>query len=133
LALAKNQAVELTYHVGDLKELDFEKASFDAVGLIYAHFPADVKSAIHQQIDTYLKPGGVVIFEAFSKSHLELRKKNPKVGGPPDINMLYSVEEISNDFSNYDFLLLKEEVTNLTEGKFHNGESAVIRFVGRKR
>ena len=133
LELAKSESVDLAYHVGDFKELSFQKAYFDAVGLIYAHFPPNDKLAIHQQIDTYLKEGAVVIFEAFSKSHLALRKKNPKVGGPANLDMLFSTDEILRDFHNYEILYLKEEVVNLAEGSFHNGESSVIRFVGRKK
>jgi len=132
LALARSKSVELDYHVGQFQELEFEKESFDAVGLIYAHFPASIKSQIHRQIDAYIKPGGIVIFEAFSKSHLELRKKDPQVGGPMDIDMLFSTDETISDFDNYDIIYLQEETVNLAEGLFHNGESSVVRFVGRK-
>lgn len=132
LTLAKEQGVELNYLVGDLAALSFDKASFDAIGLIYAHFGADNKSALHEQLDKYLKVGGHVIFEAFSKKHLELRKQNPKVGGPNNIDTLFSKEEIRNDFKNYEVLLLEEQEIELNEGKYHIGKGSVIRFVGKK-
>ena len=54
-------------------------------------------------------------------------------GGPKDVKMLYSKEEIRNDFPAFEILKLCEEITELDEGIYHNGKSAVIRFVGRKK
>ncbi|TDW50063.1 methyltransferase family protein [Flavobacterium sp. 270] len=132
LKLAKENNISLEYSVGDLEELEFEKNSFDAIGLIYAHFSAEAKSKLHQKLDTYLKSGGIIIFEAFSKSHFHFKKQNPKVGGPDNIDDLFSKEEILADFKNYEILLLSEEEIVLNEGKFHIGTGSVIRFVGKK-
>lgn len=132
LQLAKAHNVALDYMVGDLAQLSFEKEAFDALGLVYAHFPAAKKSLYHRKLHDFLRPGGIVIFEAFSKGHLPHRKADPKVGGPKDMDMLFSKEEILADFENYEVLLLAEEDVLLSEGKYHRGKGAVIRFVGRK-
>ena len=132
LQLAAEKGVSLEYHVGDLAQLHFAPASFDAMGLIYAHFPGDQKSALHRQLNSYIKPGGIIIFEAFSKSHLNYVLRNPAVGGPRDIAALFSKEELFADFNNYEVLLLEEMEVDLQEGKYHNGKGSVIRFVGRK-
>lgn len=131
--LAKEKNVDLEYSVGDLEELHFEAESFDAIGLIYAHFAAEKKSLLHKKLNDYLKPGGIVIFEAFSKLHLLYNGIDPKVGGPKDINMLFSITEIATDFENYEILLLEEKEIILEEGKYHIGKGSVIRFVGRKK
>lgn len=133
LQLAKEQQVTIAYVVGDLEELTFPPASFDAVALIYAHFGAHKKSLLHRKLSTFLKPGGIVIFEAFSKAHIHLNLTDPKVGGPRDLDMLFSKAEIMADFENYDIILLEETETPLTEGIHHTGKGAVVRFVGRKR
>jgi len=133
LELANEKNVALDYSVGDLEELEFKKESFDAIGLIYAHFAADKKSFLHKKLNDYVKPGGIIIFEAFSKSHLLYNIKDPKVGGPKDINMLFSIAEIAADFENYEILLLEEKQIILDEGKYHIGKGSVIRFVGRKK
>jgi hypothetical protein len=83
-------------------------------------------------LDKLLRKGGILIFEAFSKKHLEYVTKNDKVGGPRDIESLFSIEEIKADFSNYEVLELLEKEIVLNEGLFHNGTGSVIRFVGRK-
>ena len=132
LRLADEMDVEIEYLVGDLGRFGFIQESFDAIGLIYAHFLANKKSSIHKKLSTFLKPGGTIIFEAFSKSHLEYVKTNPKVGGPRDIDMLFSIEELAADFSGYEIKMLEEiEVVN-EEGQYHSGASSVIRFVGKK-
>ncbi|HUS03097.1 MAG TPA: class I SAM-dependent methyltransferase, partial [Chitinophagaceae bacterium] len=69
LARAKN--VTIDYQVGQLEDLNYTPEQFDAIALIYAHFPADIKSSYHKRLDTYLRKGGIVIFEAFSKKHLD--------------------------------------------------------------
>jgi SAM-dependent methyltransferase len=133
LQLAKEKNVTIEYIVGDLDHLDFGSETFDAIGLIYAHFDGEKKSIFHKKLDGYLRPGGIVMFEAFSKAHLRLSNLDPKVGGPKDIGMLYSKDEIAADFDNYEPLLLEEQEIVLNEGEYHNGKGSVIRFVGRKR
>ncbi len=132
LQLAKENGVTLEYMVGDLAHLHFASETFDAIGLVYAHFSAEQKSLFHHKLNDFLRPGGIVILEAFSKRHLHFNTLHPAVGGPKDILMLYSTEEILIDFEQYEVLLLAEEEILLNEGKFHIGTGSVIRFVGRK-
>ena len=131
--LAKNNDVSIDYQVGELETLDFHNEQFDAIALIYAHFPATIKSEIHRQLDQLLRKNGIIIFEAFSKKHLEYVTKNEKVGGPKDIESLFSIEEIKADFPNYEIIELEEKEIELNEGLFHKGTGSVIRFVGRKK
>ncbi len=133
LLLAENYKVMIEYQVGELQELNYKANQFDAIALIYAHFPADIKSIYHNTLDKYLRKGGTVIFEAFSKKHIGFISKNEKVGGPKDIAMLFSIDEIKSDFANYEVIELEEKEIELSEGLFHNGTGSVIRFVGRKK
>lgn len=131
--LAKKNGVSIQYHVGELENHNFEKNEFDAISLIYAHFPGNIKAEINKKLVEYLKPNGTIIFEAFSKNHLLYIAKNEKVGGPREIGMLYSIEEIKDYFPNFDILVLEECEVELEEGLYHNGLGSVIRFVGRKK
>lgn len=133
ILLAEANRVEIEYLVGEFADHQFEENHFNAIGLIFAHFPAEVKSGYHRMLSRYLKKGGLVIFEAFSKNHLSYVAANPKVGGPKDINMLFSMEEIRNDFPDFEILVLEETEIELHEGPFHDGVGSVIRFVGRKK
>ena len=133
LRLTESQNVSIDYQVGELKNLNYDNNQFDAIALIYAHFPADIKSLYHKTFDKYLKKGGTVIFEAFSKKHLDYNSVNEKIGGPKNINMLFSIEELKSDFFNYEIVELEEKEIELNEGLFHNGQGSVIRFLGRKK
>lgn len=133
LKLAEANNVSIDYQVGELETLNYHTDQFDAIALIYAHFPAEIKSAIHKPLETYLRKDGIIIFEAFSKKHLEYLAINDKVGGPKDIESLFSIEEIQADFPNYEIVELTEKEIELNEGLFHNGKGSVIRFIGRKK
>ena len=133
LLLAEANGVTIDYQVGELQELKYNADQFDAIALIYAHFPADIKSLYHNQLDKYLRRNGIIIFEAFSKNHIDYIARNEKVGGPTDLAMLFSVDELRADFVNYEIIELAEKEIELNEGEFHNGKGSVIRFVGRKK
>ena len=132
LKLAEANNVKIDYKIGALETLNYQPEQFDAIALIYAHFPAEIKSQLHRTLETYLRKDGIIIFEAFSKKHLEYLAINDKVGGPKDIESLFSIEEIKADFPNYEIIQLEEIEIELNEGLFHNGKGSVIRFVGKK-
>jgi 2-polyprenyl-3-methyl-5-hydroxy-6-metoxy-1,4-benzoquinol methylase len=133
LQLAQRENVTIDYQVGELPTLKYTTNQFDAIALIYAHFPADIKSPYHKLLDKYLREDGVVVFEAFSKKHIEYVSVNPMVGGPRDIPSLFSIEELKLDFENYEIIELVEKEIELNEGLSHIGKGSVIRFVGRKK
>ena len=126
--LASDNDVKIDYRVGMLEDLNFDEASFDGVVLIYAHFPKAIRKAMHQQILRLVKPNGVIVFEAFSKEQLHYPS-----GGPKDVAMLFSEEEVKEEFENVDFDFLKTEIIELNEGEFHQGKGSVVRFIGKKR
>ena len=113
--------------------LDYNTGQFDAIALIYAHFPANIKSLYHKTLDQYLRKNGLVIFEAFCKRHLDYLSNNEKIGGPKDLAMLFSIAELKSDFVNYEIIELVEKEIELSEGLFHNGKGCVIGFFGRKK
>lgn len=133
LKLAATNNVDLNYDVAEFESIHFEPNSFDVIALIYAHFAPNLREAYHKQLIKYLKSGGVIIIEGFSKKNIELSNTNPKIGGPKNIDMLYSIEMFKNDFAELEIIELKEELVDLNEGLFHIGKGSVVRFVGRKK
>lgn len=133
MRLAEANQVTIDYQVGELEKLEYQPNQFDAVALIYAHFPAEIKHKYHKMLAGYVRSGGIVIFEAFSKRHLDYVLRNPKVGGPKDLASLFSEEEIKADFEDFDIVELVEQEIELHEGAYHDGVGSVLRFVGRKR
>lgn len=133
LSLAEKRHVQMDYRVGDIQNIRYNEGQFDVIALIYAHFPAEIKSACHRQLIPYLKSGGLIIFEAFSKNNLNYLAKNQRIGGPKDAATLFSMEEMRADFAGFDVDRLEEKEVELNEGLYHNGTGSVIRFVGRKK
>jgi len=133
LRLAKEHNVEIEYHTADLNEIGYETAEFDAIALIFTHFPPEIRKEYFQHFITYLKEGGIIIFEGFSKKHSEYQNMNPDAGGPKNMEMLFSGQELKDDFTDFDFLEFNETEVELEEGLFHKGKGSVIHFVAKKK
>jgi 2-polyprenyl-3-methyl-5-hydroxy-6-metoxy-1,4-benzoquinol methylase len=127
LLLAEQNKVSLTYQIQDAATVSYPENSFDAVALIYAHFPVAIRQAVHHKIMHWLKPEGIVILEAFNPMQLENTS-----GGPKELSMLYTPEMVQNDFKYLSIQQLSMETISLNEGKYHRGKADVIRFVGKK-
>ena len=76
---------------------------------------------------SFLKPGGRLILEGFSKDQI-----TRPTGGPKSLEMLFSYEELKNDFTNMSRLKIWEKEVLLNEGDYHQGLAAVIRATGIK-
>ena len=132
LELAKKNNIEINYEVGEFFNLNIANYSYDSAALIYAHFPPNIRDSYHQKISELIKPNGILILEGFSKSHLEFQQQNPNAGGPKKEALLFSIEMIKNDFSNFEIIQLEEKEIELNEGEYHQGKAKVIRFIGKK-
>lgn len=130
--LAKINNVKINYQLGDLNELILDVNEYDVIGLIYAHFPANLKFNYHQKLSTYIKSGGVVILEAFSKSNIINNNEDSGFNGPKDIEMLFSTEELISYFIDFEIVELNQIVVDLDEGEYHNGKNSIIRYLGIK-
>jgi len=119
--LSKKNNVDIVYNIHELKDADYEQESFDVVALIYAHNPDRKEN--HQHLMKFLKPGGLVIIEAFSKNQI-----NNNSSGPKDVNMLYSIEELEGDFIQFSKVDVWVDEVVLNEGHFHKGKSSIIRL-----
>lgn len=125
--LAEKHQVEIKYDIADFENFNSDKESYDCIALIYAHVSEIKRQVYHRLILDYLKPGGILLLEGFSKKQL-----GKKSGGPGQEAMLFSKEILLDDFSNLEVLKLEELDVELNEGEFHQGLASVIRFVGRK-
>lgn len=126
--LAKLKNVSLKYSISSIEEIDYPQDFFDVIVLIFAHFPAKFRKEYHQKLLTYLKPNGFIIFEAFSKEQIHNTS-----GGPKNVEMMFSEDEIKAEFPVINFILLENVEVNLDEGPFHQGKASVVRFIGTKK
>jgi 2-polyprenyl-3-methyl-5-hydroxy-6-metoxy-1,4-benzoquinol methylase len=127
LEFAKENNVKIEYYVTPLEKFNFSENEFDAAALVFTHFPPGVRYEIHSLIIKSLKPGGVLIIEAFSKKQI-----NNTSGGPKDLASLNSINELSEDFKDLNILESIEMQVNLNEGPYHQGKADVIRMIVKK-
>jgi hypothetical protein len=130
LKMAMSHQVTFVYQTTNFLSFQAETASMDAVALIYAHMPPEIRSEFHHKMAYWVKKGGYVILEAFNPLQLELQS-----GGPKDVSMLYTPEMLKNDFPEHDWKieLLETTETELSEGPFHEGKAQVIRLLACRR
>ena len=127
LNLAKTKQVTIEYEVEDASSINYPSESADLVVFIYAHFPPKVRHQIHQKAINWLNPCGKIILEAFNPNQL-----NHHSGGPKEVSMLYTESMILEDFKQLKVDLIKSSEIVLSEGKYHQGEASIIRFIGTK-
>jgi cyclopropane fatty-acyl-phospholipid synthase-like methyltransferase len=125
--LAARRGVSLRTQLVELTTWTWPEAEFDVVVAVFIHFPPEHRARMHEKMLRALKPGGVLILEAFTPQQLRY-----KTGGPPVAEMLYTAQMLHRDFSGAEILQLQETLADLQEGSGHRGTAAVVRLVLRR-
>lgn len=126
-ALARSQNVSIIYKVQNLNDFVPRKNFYDAIALIFVQIPEEEREIFHNKLISSLKTGGALILESFEKDQLKYNS-----GGPRDEKLLYSLEDLYNDFAEMDIIEFSKEIVLLNEGDKHKGEASVVRFLGLK-
>jgi SAM-dependent methyltransferase len=124
LELAARHAVLIEPVYADLTTWLWPEREFDAVVAVHLHLPPAARRQVHQAMLRALKPGGVLILEAF-----DVEQINYSSGGPNRLDMLYSAEMLEEDFVAAEMLLLERAQVVLDEGVYHHGVAEVVRMV----
>lgn len=131
-ALAKEYNTNIDYSISELEDIAYPKESFDSIVLIFAHFPEVNRRLYHRKLMSFLKPGGKLILEGYTKDHHRFNSVNKAVGGPDNKDMLFSESELREDFKDFTSLHITTKEYILNEGLFHNGMSSVYQVIGVK-
>lgn len=129
-ALAAERGVRLDIQHANLGTWDWPIGTFDGVAAIFVHFEPAVRQVMHRRMLTALKPGGLLIMEAFTPKHVEKRKADSRGGPPPE--MLYTAAMLREHLEGAAFDLICEEDVPLDEGSRHQGRAEVVRLVARR-
>ena len=127
LQFAKENSVSINYEISDLSEYAFKTNYYDAAAMIFLHLNPKIRTDIHNKIIQSLKHNGRIICEAYAKE--QIYKSS---GGPKNPDMLYSEEDLRNDFAELNILQLSKKTIHLKESKHHEGEAVVIRLIAVK-
>lgn len=125
--LAAQHQVTIEYRIESYEGVVFDENSFDVLVLIFAHMPAVLRKKYHQKLISFLKPGGTLILQGFSKKQIE-----NNTGGPKDVSMLFSQEELRSDFGSLSQINMETKEVTLNEGPYHHGMASVIQLTGKK-
>lgn len=125
--LAESNNVKINYEISTYENYKSENNSFDAIAFIYTHFDDNKKEKILRNLLRYLKTGGTLIMEVFSKEQIQ-----NLTGGPRNAEFLFSEKDLEYYFRDFKEFKIEKLNVNLSEGDFHNGESSVIRLIGTK-
>ena len=129
--LAATRGVSLNAAQADVLAWTWPREAYDLVALIYLHLAADERRFVHGRALAALRPGGLLILEAFRPEQLAAHAAGAR-GGPREAHLLYSVADLSADFAGQDILELAEASAVLEEGALHIGASEVVRAVVRR-
>ena len=125
---AAARSVDITTVHADLADYAIEPDAWDGVVSIFCHLPQPVRQRVHRQIVSGLRPAGVVVLEGYTPDQLKYG-----TGGPPVADLLYTAETVYGDFAGLELEMAREMVREVHEGRYHNGESAVVQVLARKR
>jgi SAM-dependent methyltransferase len=125
---AQAAGLAMSIEEADLATWTWPLAEFDAVASIFLHLPPDLRPQIHGKMLAALKPGGLLIIEAFTPAQLQHSS-----GGPKQLELLYTAEILQKDFKAAEALELLEVEIHLDEGRMHRGRAAVVHGVFRKQ
>lgn len=105
----------------DLLEWVWPVDHFDCVVSLYLHFPPDERPLMHKAMFKALKPGGILILEAFHPDQV-----GRDCGGPKTPDLCFTVDQLKDDFSKADILLLEETPKEIKPTAFHDGGIGMV-------
>lgn len=128
--LAARSGVTIRTLVADLEAFDPGQRAWDAVVSIFAHLPSRTRRELHRRIISALRPGGILILEAYTPDqHLTAGK-----GGPPPSqeDRFMTLASLREELEGLEEMHGVELVRDVNEGALHTGPGAVVQFIARR-
>jgi SAM-dependent methyltransferase len=125
--LAEQHGVDIRTIVADLGDYDLGVERWDGIVSIWCHMPSALRTRLHRSVVAALRPGGVLLLEAYTPKQLEY-----KTGGPPMVELMMTLAAVRAELAGLELLEAEEKLREVHEGKYHDGLSAVLQVVARK-
>ena len=126
-ALARAKGVEIHTEVADLGAYDLGVNKWDAIVSIWCHLPQPLRARVHAAAVSALKPGGVLLLEAYTPRQLAYG-----TGGPQVVAMLMEPADLMQELDGLVIERCEERVREIHEGRYHEGPSAVVQLRARR-
>jgi SAM-dependent methyltransferase len=127
LSFAHSRNVKIDYLIADLNDFQFPQ-KFDAVISMWSHMEKKLRKKFYAEVEENLKNGGVFILEAYNPKQLQY-----KTGGPSDLELLLTVDEVKSDFTKMEWIIAQDTIRHISEGTGHLGMSSTIQMLGIKK
>lgn len=125
--LADAHDVSIDTVVADLADYPVGMAEWDAVVSIFCHLPPTLRRDLHRRVVAGLRPGGVLLLEAYTPRQLEYG-----TGGPPSAEMMMTLDGLRSELAGLEFLHTIELDREVREGCLHTGTGAVVQVIARR-
>ncbi len=126
-ALAEQRGVQVEAVVSDLAEYRLGESAFEGIVSVWCHLPPQLRRELHRQVVVALKPGGILILEAYTP-----RQLGYGTGGPPNEALTMTLAALNTELAGLEFLVAREVEREIHEGKYHDGPSHVVQVVARR-
>ncbi len=125
--LAAAQGVTIECVAADLADFPIAPGAWAGIVSIWAHLPPALRGAVHRKAVAGLRPGGVMVVEAYAPRQLEFG-----TGGPRVTELLVPRRALEQELSGLEFILAQEAEREVVEGKYHRGMAAVVQVLAHK-
>jgi SAM-dependent methyltransferase len=126
--LATERGVSIKTICSDLGGFHIQPQSWDAIVSIFCHVPPALRHRVHRECVAGLRPGGLLVLEAYTPRQLE-----HGTGGPPVAELTMQLADLRRELEGLDIELAEEKDRDVIEGQYHHGRGAVVQIVGIKR
>lgn len=127
LGLAQQNKVTVKTVCADLSDFRIDENCWDSIVSIWVPLGSVVRRVVHQKVVKGLRIGGTFLLEAYTPQQLEYG-----TGGGKEVDKMVSLDLLQEELKGLDFEIGREVIREIHEGKYHNGQSAVVEVLGRK-
>lgn len=122
--LAESRGLQIATVVVDLATFDPGIACWEGIVSIFCHLPTAIRRPVLQRMVRALRPGGVLILEAYTPAQLRFG-----TGGPSVPDLLATLADLREDLVGLNLDHAVEIEREVVEGRLHTGRAAVVQIV----
>ena len=126
--LAAEKGVQFETQLVDIAAMSLPANHYDVISSVFCHFTEPQRSEIYQRVINSLAPNGLFIGVFYHPEQTQFG-----TGGPSDPAMLGTLEEMQHALMGLEWVVAEHIQREVYEGERHNGMSALVRLLGRKR
>ena len=127
--LAAERGVSIDFQIADILSWEWTPCSYDIVLAVFIQFlTPDERPAVFEGMKRTLRPGGYLLLHGYRPEQVDYG-----TGGPPYRENMYTIDLLRQAFGDMSIERLAAYDTIIKEGTGHDGMSALIDLVAKKK